>query len=206
MPLKVRYGPPVKQQLIEILVHPLFYGSAILIVAIVLQWTIRRAIVKLVDDQFLTLTTASRLRATSTFAISFLAWLLGLQATGAMHEAWAILSATIAALAAGFVATWSLRSNITSALVLLGFRPFRIGDEIEVIEGDKVLAQGTVLDLNLFYTTLSSEGAACRIPNNMLLQRVIRVMRSGVAPDPSEDDTAPFYSSTSNPRPEAPNS
>jgi small-conductance mechanosensitive channel len=197
-------GPEMKRQFIEFLGHPLFYGGAILLVAIIIQWTVRRTIRKLADDQFLTAHTAHRLRAMSRFALSLLALLVTLRATGAMGEVWAIVSATVAALAVGFVATWSLLSNITSALVLLGFRPFRIGDEIEVIEADKILASGTVLDLNLFYTTLGSEGAATRIPNNLLLQRVVRVMRSGVAPDPSQDGLAPFYSSTSNPRPEPP--
>jgi len=193
----------MKDQIVELLRHPLAIVATVLLVAVCVQWVIRRAIRKLANDQFLTPNTAIRLRATSRLGIIFLSVLVALQATGAMDEAWAILSATVAALAVGFVASWSLLSNVTSALILLGFRPFRIGDEIEVIEADNVLVRGEVLDLNLFYTTLGDTGAAIRVPNNMLLQRVVRVMRKGTAPDPTKDASEPFFSSTGHAKPEA---
>jgi small-conductance mechanosensitive channel len=119
--------------------------------------------------------------------------LVALQITGVVAQAWAIISATIAALAVGFVASWSLLSNVTSALILLAFRPFRVDDEVEVLDGDTPVVKGRVADLNLMFTTIVDGDVACRVPNNLFLQKIVRVTREGVAPDPSDDTSAPFF-------------
>lgn len=137
--------------------------------------------------------TALRLKGLLRLILVLVFALASLKLSGAIDELWAVVSATLAALAVAFVATWSLLSNLTAALILLTFRPFRIGDEVEVLEGDKVLVSGKVLDLNLIFTTLGDGEVASRIPNNLLLQRVVRVTREGIAPNPSEDTASPFF-------------
>lgn len=137
--------------------------------------------------------TALRLKGLLRLILVLVFALVSLKLSGAIDELWAVVSATLAALAVAFVATWSLLSNLTAALILLTFRPFRIGDEVEVLEGDKVLVSGKVLDLNLIFTTLGDGEVAIRIPNNLLLQRVVRVTREGIAPNPSEDTASPFF-------------
>ncbi len=101
---------------------------------------------------------------------------------------WAILSAVAAMVAIGFVAVWSLLSNVSCTVLLLIFRPFNIGDEIEVIEatgGDGL--KGTVVNLNFMYTTLeetsseSSQINLIQIPNNTFFQKTIRRRASASA-------------------------
>lgn len=94
-----------------------------------------------------------------------------------------VLTATSAILmlvAIGFVAVWSVLSNMLCAFLLLTFPTFRFGDEVELREPDKEKGvRGTVVNLNLFHTTLqcSEEGSAesylIRIPNTLFFQRVV---------------------------------
>lgn len=85
---------------------------------------------------------------------------------------WAILSTILAMVAIGFVAVWSLLSNVSSTVIILLFRPFAVGDEIE-FAGEPV--KGKVVDLNFLYTTLrADDGALLQIPNNLFFQKTVR--------------------------------
>lgn len=85
---------------------------------------------------------------------------------------WAMLSTVLAMVAIGFVAVWSLLSSPTSAFLILFFRPFQIGDDIE-FPGETV--RGRVIDLNYFYTTLLAEdGQLLQVPNNLFFQKTLR--------------------------------
>jgi small-conductance mechanosensitive channel len=89
---------------------------------------------------------------------------------------WAILSTVLAMIAIGFVAVWSLLSNVSSTVIILLFRPFAVGDELE-FAGEPV--KGKVVDLNFLYTTLQTEdGALFQIPNNLFFQKSLKRRRS----------------------------
>lgn len=92
---------------------------------------------------------------------------------------WAILSTVLAMVAIGFVAVWSLLSNVSSTVIILLFRPFAIGDEIE-FAGEAV--KGRVVDLNFLYTTLREpDGTLIQIPNNLFFQKSVKRRRSTCA-------------------------
>lgn len=84
-------------------------------------------------------------------------------------------------IAIGFIAVWSVLSNILCAMMLVIFRNFDIGDEIEIVEpvGGSGL-RGRVVGFNIMFTTLaeSDEGtdAAMRtqVPNNIFFQKTLR--------------------------------
>jgi small-conductance mechanosensitive channel len=86
--------------------------------------------------------------------------------------------ATVAAVA--FFAAWSVLSNVFCMLLIATTRPFRLHDEIELLEnGDKPGLKGRVLDINPIYTTLEeigehATGATLRIPNSLFFQRITR--------------------------------
>jgi small-conductance mechanosensitive channel len=85
---------------------------------------------------------------------------------------WAIMSTILAMVAIGFVAVWSLLSNVSSTVIILFFRPFAIGDDLE-FPGEPV--KGKVVDLNFLYTTLRTEdGALFQIPNNLFFQKALK--------------------------------
>jgi len=86
------------------------------------------------------------------------------------------ITATLALVAVGFIAVWSMISNITATMLLLFIKPFRIGDWLE-IPSEKV--SGKVMDLDLFYTSLENpEGDEVKIPNNLLFQKIL-IRRGG---------------------------
>jgi small-conductance mechanosensitive channel len=88
---------------------------------------------------------------------------------------WAMLATVLGMVAIGFVAVWSVLSNALCTVIILIYRPFDIGDEIE-LAGEPV--EGKVVDLNFFYTTLrAADGGLIQIPNNLFLQKVVKRRR-----------------------------
>src|SRR5690606_8103374 len=86
-----------------------------LLVAIVVGLLVRRALISLVKHGHLSPQMGGRMRGV-------LRWFLGaalvmalLQQTGVFRQAWALVSAAAAALAVGFVASWSVLSNATAS-------------------------------------------------------------------------------------------
>lgn len=85
----------------------------------------------------------------------------------------AVLGTILGLVAIGFVAVWSVLSNLLCAFMMVLFKPFAVGDEIELTGGDGV--KGKVIDLSLIFTTLSiGKDATVLVPNNLFFQRVIK--------------------------------
>jgi small-conductance mechanosensitive channel len=127
---------------------------------------------------------AERIQNIRRVLVWSIAVLTVLQATGMFSHAWALLSAVLAAVAIGFFAAWSLISNLTSALLIVALRPFRLGDYVELVEPNNGTALGgEVVDMNLVFTVLAERnpetGAEARlyIPNNLFVQKLVRTRR-----------------------------
>jgi small-conductance mechanosensitive channel len=131
---------------------------------------------------------APQISATITKTISMVLLLVVVlvtleQADLNLNVVWGVLTASFAMVAIGFVAVWSVLSNSLCTLILMMARPFRIGDEIEIIEatGGGGL-RGRVVDLNLMYATLEEQDKdgdgqpqTVRVPANVLITKSIRV-------------------------------
>ncbi len=84
----------------------------------------------------------------------------------------ALISSVLGLVAIGFVAVWSVLSNFLCTFVLVMFKPFSVGDELE-LPADNV--KGRVSDLSLIFTTLQvSDTESVMIPNNTFFQRVFK--------------------------------
>lgn len=81
--------------------------------------------------------------------------------------------AAIAMVAIGFVAVWSVLSNFFSTFILKAFKPFNIGDEIE-LHADGV--KGKVTSIGVYFTTLvdMEDFSTFQIPNNIFFQKIIK--------------------------------
>ncbi len=78
----------------------------------------------------------------------------------------------LAMVAIGFVAVWSILSNFLVTMVLLVWKPFNVGEEVEILPE---AISGQVVDINFMYTTLRSEdGKMTAVPNSMFVQKLIR--------------------------------
>lgn len=104
---------------------------------------------------------------------------------------WTAFTGFAAVAAVAFFAAWSVLSNLFCALLIFTARPFRIGDQIEILDtAEKPGAKGEVIDIGLLYITLRDgtpadySGAMLQIPNALIFQRVIRRWQ-GVPPRPA---------------------
>lgn len=91
-----------------------------------------------------------------------------------LHSAWATVTGILAMVAIGLVAVWSVLSNAMCTILLLIFKPFNMGDKVNL---PSLNIQGDTVDINFVYTTLREEnGSLVRIPNNMFFQNVVRIV------------------------------
>lgn len=86
---------------------------------------------------------------------------------------WSVLVPALSLVAIGFVAMWSLLSHMLASILIVVFRPFEVGDRVEIVGDDPVI--GEVTDLNPVYTTLRTEdGGTLQVPNNLFFQKVLK--------------------------------
>ena len=170
----------------------------IVVVALLLSRFLRRLINRLCKSQFLAPVMAGRLQTFRRLTIFSVALLVLMQVLGLFNSAWAMISAALAAVAIGFIAAWSMLSNATAALLVLTFRPFRLGDMVELLETNGTGVGGRVIDINLMYTTLSvpsdeeeedSPPQLLQIPNNLFFQKILRTRSAH-----ETDSKASFFS------------
>ena len=109
---------------------------------------------------------------TILFGISaFIIW--GVQAENVITT----LSAAITVVGVALFAQWSVLSNITAGIILLFSFPFKIGDIIRIHDKDFPI-EAEIEDIRAFHTLLKTrEGELISIPNNILLQKGITILK-----------------------------
>lgn len=164
-------------------------AKLVLVIAVgfIVNAAARRGVDSLADRDLLSAQPAAILAGLSKWAIIILVIVTCLQIVGiSVTVIWAGISAVLMLIAVGFVAVWSILSNASCALFLVIFAPFRIGDEIEILEPStqdpaKPGLRGKVMDISFLYTTLEDLGgeekSLVRIPNNQFFQKAIRCHR-----------------------------
>lgn len=159
-------------------------GRVLLIVAVawILHRLLRALIGRLAARSLVAPELVRGLKRTASMLITATALLLALEQLGVPATAlWTAFTGFVAVAAIAFFAAWSVLSNIFCMLLIVITRPFRLYDEIELLEdGEKRGLRGQVVDLNLVYTTLREtvpDGATAsvlQVPNSLFFQRVVR--------------------------------
>lgn len=86
---------------------------------------------------------------------------------------WTVFVSVAAVIGVGFLAVWTMVSNITANVFLTIWRPFQMGSTVEILPEN---LKGRVVDRNMMFTVLrEKEGGALYIPNNLFFQKVFRV-------------------------------
>jgi small-conductance mechanosensitive channel len=86
---------------------------------------------------------------------------------------WTFLVSVITLIGVGFLATWTMVSNVTANFFLTVWRPFHIGEPVTLLPEQLM---GRVVDRNLMFTMLREpDGATLMIPNNLFFQKAFRV-------------------------------
>ncbi|GLU44328.1 mechanosensitive ion channel protein MscS [Muricauda sp. NBRC 101325] len=87
------------------------------------------------------------------------------------------LSSVLAILGVGFVAQWSLLSNLTASVILFFSHPLRLGDRIRVMDKDFDWT-GKVEDISGFYLFMrTDDGRRITIPTNLVIQKGIEILK-----------------------------
>jgi len=88
---------------------------------------------------------------------------------------WTVFVSAATIIGAAFVATWAIVSNMTADFLLTVWRPFRIGDTVELLP-EKL--KGRAVARNLMFTALlEDDGCVLQVPNNLFFQKIFRVGR-----------------------------
>jgi len=161
-----------------------FFGILLVIIfGLLLYFSVKRGLKTLLAKEYISRPLYVVAKLTIRWLCIIIVFILILQqiGVGVSHIATGLL--TVAGMVAiGFIAVWSILSNIMSSLLLIAFNAFRIGDEIEVIEpagSDKGL-RGKVTGFNVMYTILEEipeaggEPFLVQIPNNIFFQKSLR--------------------------------
>jgi small-conductance mechanosensitive channel len=90
---------------------------------------------------------------------------------------WTLLASAIAVIGVGFLAVWTMVSNVTASFFISLWRPFRLGQTVEILPEN---LKGRVIDRNLMFTVLRDEdGNLLQVPNNLFFQKMFRVSVRG---------------------------
>jgi len=181
------YLPASMQQWID----PINTGLEILLilaVAWLLRLLTRRLLARVGKHYTLPAQIEMAIRRLSNFIIGAVALVAILHALDVQASVlWTAFTGFAAVGAVAFFAAWSVLSNIFCTFLIFTTRPFRLGDQIELLEnGEKPGLKGVVTDINLIYTTLHEvggpvDGTLMQIPNSLFFQRGLRRWRGSDA-------------------------
>jgi small-conductance mechanosensitive channel len=90
---------------------------------------------------------------------------------------WTLLVSVATIVGVGFLATWTMISNVTASFFLAFWHPFHLGDTIEMLPEN---LRGRVIDRNLMFVVMrENSGTSIQIPNNLFFQKMFKVRGNG---------------------------
>ena len=158
---------------------------------VLVAWLLRRSVGKLFDKivahHKVPVDVAVPMKTIGGWVIIVTAGMLVLERLGVSGQVlWTAITGFAAVAAVAFFAAWSVLSNIFCAFLIFSTQPFRVGDELEILDAsDKVGMHGRVLAIHLLYTGLEEVGRAdgrptlIQVPNSAFFQKTIRRWQSG---------------------------
>jgi len=85
------------------------------------------------------------------------------------------LTSILTLLGVGFIAQWSILSNITASLILFFNHPVHIGGRIKILDKDFPI-EGSVENITMFFMYIrTNDGEILSIPNNIVMQKTLSV-------------------------------
>ena len=98
------------------------------------------------------------------------------------------LSSVLAILGIGFVAQWSILSNLTASVILFFSHPLRLGDRIRVMDKDFDWT-GKVEDISGFYLFMrTDDGKRITIPTNLVIQKGIEILKDEIRTEQKDQE------------------
>jgi len=95
-----------------------------------------------------------------------------------------LFSSLFAVIGVALFAQWSILSNITAGVILFFAFPFKIGDQIKILDKEAIESQNEshdlfiIEDIKAFHIRLrSSKGNLVTYPNNLMLQKAVTLIQ-----------------------------
>lgn len=82
------------------------------------------------------------------------------------------LSSVFAVIGVALFAQWSILSNMTASLIIFFFFPYRVGDQVRVVDKDDDIS-GCIAEISLFHVLIQRDGELITYPNNLILQKAV---------------------------------
>ena len=167
--------------------------AGIVFVAWFARRILRKLLNRMVDNQHLPVDIAVPLKTIGGWLIMVTAALWILEILGISGRVlWTAITGFAAVAAVAFFAAWSVLSNFFCAFLIFTTQPFRVGDELEILDAsDKVGMHGRVLAIHLLYTVFEEIGredgriTLIQVPNSAFFQKTIRRWQGGGDGEPS---------------------
>ena len=151
------------------------FGAFVL--SYLLRWRLQSSVRQLADRLRLPYETVLTVTRLLIGALWLIAAMLALEIWGvSVGGLWTLLASAAAIVGVGFLATWTMISNVTASFFLAFWHPFHLGDKIEMLPEN---LSGRVIDRNLMFVVVREDsGAIIQIPNNLFFQRMFKVSGS----------------------------
>mgnify|MGYP000126755239 CR=1 FL=1 len=82
-------------------------------------------------------------------------------------------SSAFAVIGVAFFAQWSILSNVTASIIVFFFFPYRVGDNVKIVDGENSIA-GRIYEISLFHVMLKNENnEIMTYPNSMVFQKAV---------------------------------
>ena len=104
----------------------------------------------------------------SAFFVSILFVFLGIEYSQVSF----FLSSVFAVIGVALFAQWSILSNITASLMIFFFFPYRVGDQVKVVDNDDDIS-GVIEEISLFHVIIKRENDLVTYPNSLILQKAV---------------------------------
>jgi small-conductance mechanosensitive channel len=86
---------------------------------------------------------------------------------------WALLASAAAVIGVGFLAVWTMISNVTASVFITIWSPFKLGQMVEIVPEN---LKGRVVDRNMMFTVLrDGSDRVLHVPNNLFFQKMFWV-------------------------------
>ena len=84
-----------------------------------------------------------------------------------------LLGSVLGLVAIGFIAVWSILSNVSSFFIMIFHNTLRVGTKIKLIQQG---IEGEITEIDFMYTTIKdNEQNEIKIPNNFMFQNCIKI-------------------------------
>ncbi len=120
----------------------------------------------------------------SVLALSFGLVFLGL----GFDDLGFFVGSAIAVLGVALFAQWSILSNVTASIFVFFFFPYRVGDDVKILDGENSV-EGRIVEITLFHVILSdATGGVLTYPNAMVFQKAVAIRKPGTVAEPPEKE------------------